>query len=138
MTQTLDLYGRKERFPSLYVGHRYFEGVPHTIERMRIIIRVDVVKHGLVNEGYIQPYLSLVDALEMWTKALFAHCPKGVVKFELTREHGIKMLFNALGSSEGNILNALDVGWVYAGQVAEVIDKTLVRSHEVCGQIYLR
>lgn len=104
---------RRQHFPSLYKEHRRFLGVEASVSQMKDIIRNAVVEYDLVNEDFLQPYLTLVDALRKETEALFDLFPNGVVRFELTKENGIKMLFRTDLSSDGKILTVTDVEWVY-------------------------
>ncbi len=125
----------QKRFPSFYKEHRRFLGVEITISHMKELIGTDVVEHGLVHEGFLHPYLTLVDALQKLTEALFELCPKGVVRFELTKEGGLKMLFRTDMSSDGRIFTMIDIGWVYANQVSTIVAKSIEQGSEKYQQL---
>ncbi|MCB9816111.1 hypothetical protein H6786_01830 [Candidatus Nomurabacteria bacterium] len=117
--QHTTLHWQRERFPSLYEEHSHQSGVEAATERMKEVVRTAVVTHGLVYEGFTSPYLKLIEAMGKLTEALFELCPDGVVRFELTKEQGIKMLFRTRRSSSGKIFTMIDIGWVYANMVGE-------------------
>lgn len=114
----------RRRFPALYQELHQFEGVSDTVDQIKTLIKTAVVEHEYVYEGYIQPYLKLADAFLKLTEALFELCPNGVVRFEVT-DHGLKLLFRTSLFSNGKIFTMIDIGWVYAGAVAETVEKTL-------------
>jgi hypothetical protein len=130
-TQSGSWFLEDRRFPSLYAERRCVSGVAEVTSQMRHLLRTAVLEHELVHEGFVRPYFILVDALEKMAEALFKRSPNGVVHFELTRESGIKMLFKENQVSDGQIISVIDVGWIYAGHVNEVIETKIQASSSV-------
>lgn len=128
-------YWQRKRFRPLFAEHWQFSGVEKSIERMREIIREDVIEYELVCKDLIGTYLKVVDALEMLTEALFDLRPKGIVRFELTREYGIKMLFKDKTSPGGKIFSVIDIGWIYDIQAAKIIEESLCQSSTTLKQL---
>lgn len=129
------LYWRDSRFPSLYEEPWGMEGVKKTIAHMKELVNTAVVEYELVHEGFVQPYLKLLDALEKLTEALFELCPDAVTRFELTRENGIRMLFKTKRSHEGKIFTMIEIGWIYANGVNGAVEERLTGASAVLQQM---
>lgn len=127
--------GNARRFHSLFEEIRSLNSISFVTDRMREIILNDVIEHDLVYKGFIEPYLTIVDAMEMFTSALFKLCPEGIARFEITRENGLKMLFKTNLSSEGTIFTMIDIAWIYGKSVEDVIEENLNRSNSTLNQM---
>lgn len=126
--QQFGKHWQEKRFPSLYEERRSYAQVPEVIERMKALLHTAVVEHDLVHDSYLSPYDKLLDALQKLTEALFDLCPEGLVRYEVTKRGGIRMLFRTSYQAQGQVYTIIEIGWIYATDVVSTIDTVISKT----------
>ena len=105
----------KKRFPALYLECRCARDVPQAVTKMIVALHSEVLEHDLVHVGFISAYEKLLLGMGLIAEGLFG-LTEGVLRFEVTKEHGITMRFRPHQSTT-HVYTMVEVGWLYANRV---------------------